>query len=241
MTQRTLLQWNFCSQSIAPIPNIPLEQVKPGVILGVSCSNPLENLENGLQDFSKAEARINPLFEFRGCEGSSVENCIPGTSKKVNSCGNSNLFFPSSCSLNASECEVVSEYGDGGDTRQSDTSSTSSEDQMSSHDLVRKGIGYSSEDNRVNSFEEIVAEGKSPDNCAADHSSSSPRSGLSETRAALSVDDILGAALDTFIVGRKFSSEKDVDLGATISLSRDPENPKDPNAIKVHSHMVSFC
>ncbi|CAN1346686.1 Fanconi-associated nuclease 1 homolog [Linum perenne] len=42
-----------------------------------------------------------------------------------------------------------------------------------------------------------------------------------------------GVTLDTYIVGRKFSVEKDLSHGAKISLLRDPENVKDPNAIKV--------
>lgn len=48
------------------------------------------------------------------------------------------------------------------------------------------------------------------------------------------VDSISGIAIDTFIVGRKFSDEKEVNLGACISILRDPDNIKDSNAIKVH-------
>lgn len=50
----------------------------------------------------------------------------------------------------------------------------------------------------------------------------------------LSVDDISGVILETFIVGRRFSDEKELNLGASISLLRDPDNVKDPNAIKVY-------
>ncbi|CAL1366613.1 unnamed protein product [Linum trigynum] len=39
--------------------------------------------------------------------------------------------------------------------------------------------------------------------------------------------------LETFIVGRKFSDEKELNCGASITLLQDPENAKDPNAIKV--------
>lgn len=48
------------------------------------------------------------------------------------------------------------------------------------------------------------------------------------------VDDISGVPIDTFIVGRKFSDVKYLNLGASISLLRDPDNINDSNAIKVH-------
>ncbi|XP_022874836.1 fanconi-associated nuclease 1 homolog isoform X1 [Olea europaea var. sylvestris] len=45
--------------------------------------------------------------------------------------------------------------------------------------------------------------------------------------------DISKVFLHTFIVGRKFSSVEELDPGSTIRLSREPENVKDPNAVKV--------
>ncbi|KAL2459840.1 Fanconi-associated nuclease 1-like protein [Forsythia ovata] len=45
--------------------------------------------------------------------------------------------------------------------------------------------------------------------------------------------DISKVFLQTFIVGRKFSTVEELDPGAMIRLSRDPENVKDPNAVKV--------
>ncbi|XWS09271.1 hypothetical protein CRYUN_Cryun40dG0071600 [Craigia yunnanensis] len=54
-----------------------------------------------------------------------------------------------------------------------------------------------------------------------------PRHRMDET-----VDIISGMYIDTFIVGRRFRDEKDVNLGETISLLRDPDNIKDSNAIK---------
>ncbi|XVF37850.1 hypothetical protein REPUB_Repub20aG0046500 [Reevesia pubescens] len=63
-----------------------------------------------------------------------------------------------------------------------------------------------------------------------------PRPGVDET-----VDDISGMAIDTFIVGRRFSDEKDVNLGENISLLRDPDNVKDSNAIKVVSTSSACC
>ena len=55
-------------------------------------------------------------------------------------------------------------------------------------------------------------------------------------------DDLSGMILETFIVGRKFSDENELNLGASISLERDPTNVKDPNAIKVHffCHFPSY-
>ncbi|PPS02822.1 hypothetical protein GOBAR_AA17843 [Gossypium barbadense] len=55
------------------------------------------------------------------------------------------------------------------------------------------------------------------------------------------VDSISGMAIDTFIVSRKFSDEKEVNLGANISLLRDPDNIKDSNAIKVLSASSACC
>ncbi|KAL5542879.1 hypothetical protein UlMin_010589 [Ulmus minor] len=52
---------------------------------------------------------------------------------------------------------------------------------------------------------------------------------------SITVDDISGVALETLIVGRRFSDEKDVNLGESIFLQRDPHNVNDPNAIKVVS------
>ncbi|XP_062108076.1 fanconi-associated nuclease 1 homolog isoform X2 [Humulus lupulus] len=49
------------------------------------------------------------------------------------------------------------------------------------------------------------------------------------------LDDISGVILETFIVGRRFSDEKEINHGASIYLQRDPHNVKDPNAIKVIS------
>ncbi|XP_024192278.1 fanconi-associated nuclease 1 homolog isoform X2 [Rosa chinensis] len=45
-------------------------------------------------------------------------------------------------------------------------------------------------------------------------------------------DDIYGVILETFIVGRRFGDGTELYLGASIYLSRDPDNVKDPNAIK---------
>ena len=48
--------------------------------------------------------------------------------------------------------------------------------------------------------------------------------------------DVLGATLETFIVGRRHADNPDeICAGTAISLLRDPENVKDPNAVKVCS------
>ncbi|KAM5569850.1 fanconi-associated nuclease 1 [Rosa sericea] len=54
-----------------------------------------------------------------------------------------------------------------------------------------------------------------------------------EFDVTITQDDIYGVILETFIVGRRFGDETDLYLGASIYLSRDPDNVKDPNAIKV--------
>ncbi|PWA46851.1 fanconi-associated nuclease [Artemisia annua] len=56
-----------------------------------------------------------------------------------------------------------------------------------------------------------------------------------ENDSADSDDDILGKLLATFIVGRRYGEEVELRAGDTISLCRDPENIKDPNAVKVIS------
>ncbi|KAJ0034219.1 hypothetical protein Pint_25624 [Pistacia integerrima] len=57
----------------------------------------------------------------------------------------------------------------------------------------------------------------------------------------LTIDDISGATLQTFIVGRRFSDEKGINLGNSISLLREPHNLKDPYAIKVLSAGSGCC
>lgn len=44
--------------------------------------------------------------------------------------------------------------------------------------------------------------------------------------------------LETFIVGRKFTDGVEVHQGEHITLIREPENPKDANAVKVILHSV---
>ncbi|KAF3457092.1 hypothetical protein FNV43_RR01749 [Rhamnella rubrinervis] len=52
---------------------------------------------------------------------------------------------------------------------------------------------------------------------------------------AMPMDGISGMVLETFIVGRRFSNEKELNHGESIFLVRDPLNAKDPNAIEVIS------
>lgn len=70
-----------------------------------------------------------------------------------------------------------------------------------------------------------------------DNITSSPLS-LSENRTPTCVepledDDNSKILLDTFIVGRKFADDTKLIIGAMVMLSRDSENVKDSNAIKV--------
>ncbi|KAL2242511.1 fanconi-associated nuclease 1 homolog isoform X2 [Sesamum indicum] len=45
--------------------------------------------------------------------------------------------------------------------------------------------------------------------------------------------DIFKVSFPTYIVGRRYGSRKELDTESRVCLSRDPENAKDPNAIKV--------
>ncbi|KAJ1435486.1 VRR-NUC domain [Sesbania bispinosa] len=47
--------------------------------------------------------------------------------------------------------------------------------------------------------------------------------------------NIFEVKLETFIVGRRYSDREEICSGTTVSLLRDPQNVKDPNAIKVVS------
>ncbi|XP_052723474.1 fanconi-associated nuclease 1 homolog isoform X1 [Vigna angularis] len=54
--------------------------------------------------------------------------------------------------------------------------------------------------------------------------------------------DVLGATLETFIVGRRHADNPDeICAGTAISLLRDPQNVKDPNAVKVVSGDSACC
>ncbi|OMO71084.1 putative Zinc finger, Rad18-type [Corchorus capsularis] len=92
---------------------------------------------------------------------------------------------------------------------------------------------------RADSIENSVSDGREKvmvDSPALSSDNEEPRHLLDAT-----VDNISGVAIDTFIVGRRFSDEKDLNLGATLSLLRDPDNVKDSNAIKVVSASSTCC
>ncbi|XP_059310582.1 fanconi-associated nuclease 1 homolog isoform X2 [Lycium ferocissimum] len=66
------------------------------------------------------------------------------------------------------------------------------------------------------------------------HSPLSPsENGTSKCVEPLEDDDNSKILLDTFIVGRKFGDDIELTIGAMVMLSRDSQNVKDPNAIKV--------
>ncbi|XP_061967109.1 fanconi-associated nuclease 1 homolog isoform X1 [Populus nigra] len=70
-------------------------------------------------------------------------------------------------------------------------------------------------------------------NGQVDPSLLSLRSEVMKSIEAVPVGDISGVFLETFIVGRRFSVEKELNLGANICLLRETDNAKDPNAIQV--------
>ncbi|KAB2041166.1 hypothetical protein E1A91_D02G135300v1 [Gossypium mustelinum] len=89
------------------------------------------------------------------------------------------------------------------------------------------------------SAENPISDGRA--NTMVDFSALSTDNEESRNHMDGTADSISGMAIDTFIVGRKFSDEKEVNLGANISLLRDPDNIKDSNAIKVLSASSACC
>ncbi|CAH2036092.1 unnamed protein product, partial [Thlaspi arvense] len=69
--------------------------------------------------------------------------------------------------------------------------------------------------------------------CNVDDDSCSPSS--EEISKAVTLDESNGEAIQTFIVGRKFSDVEDLEIGGKVCLLRHPEKIKDRNAIKVLS------
>ncbi|KAG4158333.1 hypothetical protein ERO13_D02G113000v2 [Gossypium hirsutum] len=89
------------------------------------------------------------------------------------------------------------------------------------------------------SAENPISDGRA--NTMVDFSALSTDNEESRNHMDGTADSISGMAIDTFIVGRKFSDEKEVNLGANIYLLRDPDNIKDSNAIKVLSASSACC
>ncbi|KAK6927624.1 HIRAN domain [Dillenia turbinata] len=85
------------------------------------------------------------------------------------------------------------------------------------NNLVDNKIGDATVENDVDN------RGLGPTNC------------IPEFDLDVSMDDMREAVLETFIVGRRFSNEKEIKNGLCVSFERDPHNAKDPNAIKVIS------
>lgn len=81
-----------------------------------------------------------------------------------------------------------------------------------------------------------VSDDNIDDNCNTN--SFSIKNEVLDSDTSLLFDDISGVLLETFIVGRKFSEEKEINIGESIVLVRDPQNVKDPNAVKVHFHFL---
>ncbi|KAI7727989.1 hypothetical protein M8C21_006056 [Ambrosia artemisiifolia] len=105
----------------------------------------------------------------------------------------------------------------------------------SSSDIVSLAYTDGSAETSVN--EDIIIRGGSTANDDGNANSLSNLPGIvvSDNDKAGSDDDISGKLLATFIVGRRYSEEEELHTGDNISLCRDPENIKDPNAIKVLS------
>ncbi|XP_062164516.1 fanconi-associated nuclease 1 homolog isoform X2 [Alnus glutinosa] len=162
LTQQTLLQSNFWSQSKIQASSLELEQLENSVC------------DTGPDDRCVRNA-VHGLLEFSATKENDIDLC--GSSLKLES--------------------VVQTYKDG----------------PSENPINDDKINYSLDTTQL----------------------LSPKNEVLKGDRDVTIDDISGATLETFIVGRRFSDEKELHLGASISLLRDPDNDKDPNAIKVIS------
>lgn len=158
LTQRTLLQMNFCSQERVQIKSSEREQIGNDLLL-ISCDESIvRNGFRGLADLGGVEetdSLSDPLLNLE----SVMQIHIDGTSK--------NPF----CGKNTDDIN--------------------------------------------------------------DRHSLSMKSEVPDGDTEITLDDISDVILETFIVGRRFSEEKEINPGASILLVRDPHNVKDPNAVKV--------
>ncbi|PON66878.1 Zinc finger domain containing protein [Parasponia andersonii] len=161
LTQRTLLQMNFCSQSKIEVHSSEREQMGDDLLL-ISCDEGIvRNGIHGLADFGDVEENDSSLLESLLKLNSVTHNYIDGSSKNP---------------IHGNNMDDIN-----------DTHSLSVKNEVLDGDM--------------------------------------------ET----TLHDISGVILETFIVGRRFSDEKEINCGASIFLLRDPHNVKDPNAIKVIS------
>jgi len=168
LTQQTLLQSNFWSQSKIQASSLELEQLENSVC------------DTGPDDHRVRNA-VHGLLEFSATTENDIDLC--GSSLKLES--------------------VVQTYKDG----------------PSENAINDDRINYNLDTTQL----------------------LSPKNEALKGDRDVTIDDISGATLETFIVGRRFSDEKELHLGASISLLRDPDNDKDPNAIKVTPLFCTFA
>ena len=102
------------------------------------------------------------------------------------------------------------------------TEETIEYESSSSSDNVSLALTHNPADTSVND-DQIITDGSTVNDLE-----------VCENDSADSDDDILGKLLATFIVGRRYGEEVELRAGDTISLCRDSENIKDPNAVKVN-------
>ncbi|KVI00331.1 HIP116 protein [Cynara cardunculus var. scolymus] len=175
---------------------------------------------------------------------SHLDACLArGTKRKLsqqtllqfNFCSKSKVQFHST-NLDDTKSNLTSlekDITDLGGVGTEDTDSITCQSSSSSDDILLANADDSAEIS-VND-EKIGVRGGSPVNNGGRVNSPSllTETEVSEDDSANSDDDILGKLLATFIVGRRFSEEGELHTGASISLCRDPENIKDPNAVKM--------
>uniref|UniRef100_A0A2P2JE68 Uncharacterized protein MANES_05G194700 n=1 Tax=Rhizophora mucronata TaxID=61149 RepID=A0A2P2JE68_RHIMU len=171
LTQRTLLQFNFCSQSMAQFSTGGSKKLRSDSETGATNENPLQNSaicnENSYSvkenDSSFGKLCVTVETILGASTGVLTKKPVNGTGGSTKKPGNADL---KNCQVHCSSLSLETEFS-------------------KKCDLV------------------------------------------------ITVDDVVGVVLGTLIVGRRFSLERDLRLGARISLLRDPNNAKDPNAIKV--------
>lgn len=103
-----------------------------------------------------------------------------------------------------------------------------------SDDYAKDGSAYLENNSNANPEEHFISEGTAGDEFAPPLLPSDVEEGREDgTYETLDDYDMSKVVIPTLIVGRRYGSRKSIDPQSRICLSRDPENVKDRNAIKV--------
>lgn len=103
-----------------------------------------------------------------------------------------------------------------------------------SDEYANNNSAYLGNDSNAIPEKKIISKGTVGDEFASPLLPSDTEEGRKDGVAELLDDyDMSKVVISTFIVGRRYGSRESIDPLSRICLSRDPENVKDPNAIKV--------